>query len=138
MVFAKIVEGRKRQKKCLKQVMRIANTYRNRALAYWIQSKGLDILLNVRWGDERSYGFVFEGIEKGGTVGVSTNGCIRDKSDRYYFKKGLARMVEVVRPECIVNYSCTPEDIFGEYRDAGIDVVQIENYLQLVKGKVVD
>jgi len=117
--------------------MQIWNTYRNRALAFWLQNNGIDIILNVRWGDERTYDFAFEGIEQGGTVAVSTNGCIQNKTDRDYFKKGLAKMVEVVKPNTIVNYSCTPEDIFGQYKEQGIEVVQIENYAHTVRKAVV-
>ena len=57
--------------------MQIWNTYRNRAIAYWLQSNGVRIIPNIRWGDERTYAFAFEGIEQGGTVAVSTNGCIQ-------------------------------------------------------------
>jgi len=47
-------------------------------------------------------------------------------------------MIEVVKPETVVNYSYTPDDIFGEYRDSGIEIIQIENYKQTVRKKVVD
>jgi len=117
--------------------MQIWNTYRNRAIAYWLQSNGIDIVLNVRWGDERSYEFAFEGIAQGGTVAVSTNGCIQDKLDRYYFKKGLAEMVKRLKPDTIVNYSCTPDDIFEKYRDGGIEIIGIENYALTVREKAV-
>jgi len=39
--------------------------YRNRAVGYWLQSNGIDIVPNVRWSDERSYSFAFEGLEQG-------------------------------------------------------------------------
>ena len=116
--------------------MQIWNTYRNRAIAYWLQSNGVNIVPNVRWGDERTYAFAFEGIAQGGTVAVSTNGCIQKKLDRYYFQKGLARMVEVLRPDTIVNYSYAPDNIFGEYRAQGIKVVAIENYALTVRKAV--
>ena len=110
--------------------MQIWNTYRNRAIAYWLQSNGVDIIPNIRWGDERTYSFAFEGIEQGGTVAVSTNGCIQKKLDRHYFAKGLAKMVEVLKPDTIINYSYTPDDIFAQYRDQGIEIIQIENYAE--------
>ena len=115
--------------------MQIWNTYRNRALAYWLQSNGVDIVPNVRWGDERTYKFAFEGLASGGSVAVSTNGCIQGKVDRRYFQKGLAAMVEALKPETIVNYSQTPENIFAEYAKQGIRVVQIENYIRTVRAK---
>ena len=116
--------------------MQIWNTYRNRAISYWLQNNGIDIIPNLRWGDERTYSFAFEGIEQGGTVAMSTNGCIQKKLDRYYFTKGLARMVEVVKPNTIVNYSYTPDDIFAPHKNQGIEIIQIENYAEIVRRKV--
>jgi hypothetical protein len=36
-------------------------------------------------------------------------------------------MVEVLKPDTIINYSYTPSDIFGAYKERGIEVIQIEN-----------
>lgn len=37
-------------------------------------------------------------------------------------------MVEALRPETIICYSDTPEDIYGAYRKQGIRLVSIENH----------
>ena len=118
-------------------VMQMWNTYRNRALAYWLQDSGIDIVMNVRWGDERRYDFVFEGLEQGGTYAVCTNGCIRRKLDRHYFKKGLSQMVELLKPDTIVNYGSKADDIFGQYRDLGIEVITL-NYWRDAFRKLAD
>jgi hypothetical protein len=107
--------------------MQMWNTYRNRALAYWLQSNGIKTITNVRWGDERTYGFVFEGLAQGGTYAVCTNGCIKSGLDRYYFKKGLAKMVELLKPDTIVNYGSSADDIFGKYKEQGIEIITL-NY----------
>ena len=91
----------------------------------------------MRWGDERTYDFAFEGIEQGGSFAVGTNGCIQDKLDRYYFKKGLSEMVKRLKPSTIISYSDTPNDIFDKYRSAGIEIIGIENHWLAVKKKVV-
>lgn len=113
--------------------MQIWNTYRNRAMGYWMQSNGISIVPNVRWGDERTYHFAFEGLPIGGTLAISTNGCIQKKLERYYFKKGLAQMVKELSPKTIINYSYTPDDIFEEYRQQDIEIIGIENYAQTVR-----
>lgn len=113
--------------------MQIWNTYRNRAIAYWLQANSVAIVPNIRWGDERTYSFAFEGIEKGGTVAISTNGCIQKKLDRYYFAKGLERMVESLKPDTIINYSYTPDDIFSSCREKGIEIIQIENHFETLR-----
>lgn len=106
--------------------MQIWNTYRNRAIGYWLQNNGIDIVTNVRWGDERTYAFAFEGLPKGGTYAVCTNGCIQGKLDRYYFQKGLEKMVEVLNPDTILNYQGIPEDIFGSYKEQGIEILTLD------------
>jgi len=117
--------------------MQIWNTYRNRCIAYWLENNGVAVIPNVRWGDERTYDFAFEGLAPGGNFAVSTNGCIQNKTDRYYFKKGLEKMVDVLKPQTIVNYSQMPDDIFGRYRDMGINIVEIENHSLTVRRAVV-
>jgi len=116
--------------------MQIWNTYRNHAIAYWLQRNEINTILNIRWGDERTYKFAFEGIEKGGSVAVGTNGCIQDKSDRYFFKKGLAEMVATIKPDTIISYSSTPDDIFGIYKEQGIEIIKIEHYALTVRKAV--
>ncbi|WP_303174463.1 DUF4417 domain-containing protein [uncultured Desulfovibrio sp.] len=113
--------------------MQIWNTYRNRSIAYWLQREDVPIIPNVRWGDERTYAFAFEGLAEGGTVAVSTNGTLRGKMDREYFKQGLAYMVAVLRPKTIVNYSQTPDDIFGPYKAKGLEIVELPHYARIVR-----
>jgi len=106
-------------------VMQIWNTYRNRAIAYWLQNNGINIVTNIRWGDFRSYDFAFEGLEKGGSYAIGSHGCIQDKTDRFYFIEGLIKMVEVLQPETIINYSYYSKDIFDEYKEKGIEIITL-------------
>ena len=53
-------------------VMQIYNVFRNRWCgAYWA-SKGIRVIPSVNWGDESTFDFCFQGIEKGSTVALST------------------------------------------------------------------
>ena len=53
-------------------VMQLYNVFRNRWCgAYWV-SKGIRVVPTVNWGDESTFDFCFEGIEKGSVVAVST------------------------------------------------------------------
>lgn len=47
-------------------VMQQWNTYRNRALAAWLQNNGIELIPNVRFNDERTYDFCFDGNGKKG------------------------------------------------------------------------
>ena len=117
--------------------MQIWNTYRNRAIAFWLQNNSVDVIPNIGWGDERSYSFCFDGIPKGSTVAISTNGCIRDKRDRFYFKKGLGKMIEVIKPSAVINYSNMPDDIFLPFIEQGHKIIGIENYYDTLRRKKV-
>lgn len=76
-----------------------------------------------------------EGLELGGTVAISTNGCIQGKENRNYFKKGLKEMIAVLKPKTIINYSYTLDNIFLPYKKVGIKIIEIENYINTVRKK---
>ena len=50
----------------------------NRKLTYWLQNRGISVVPNVRFGDERSYKFCFEGIPKNSVISVGTLGCTKN------------------------------------------------------------
>jgi hypothetical protein len=113
--------------------MQIWNTYRNRAIGFWLHQNGVNIVSNVRWGDSRTYKFAFEGLERGGTVAVSTCGCIGNIRDRIIFRNGLKTLVDSIAPKTIICYSQMPEDIFGFASQKGIRLISIEHYAKTVR-----
>lgn len=116
--------------------MQIWNTYRGRALAFWLQSNGIEIIPNVRFNDERTYDFCFDGLEKNKTVAVGTHGCIKSRIDREYFKKGLAETVKRLKPQTIIVYGRAPDDIFKEYRDTGLHIIPFESEISKARRQV--
>lgn len=108
--------------------MQIWNTYRNRALAFWLQKNGVNIIPNIRWGDKRSYEFCFEGIKKGGNIAISSYGVLKNRNNREIFKNGLGVMIENIRPNKIINYSYAPKDVWLNYQNSIDDLIVIENY----------
>ncbi len=108
-------------------VMQQWNTYRGRALANWMQKNGIEIIPNVRFNDERTYDFCFDGIEMNKTISVGTHGCIKCKDDREHFKLGLSELVRRLSPQNIIVYGSAPDDIFKEYKDSGINILAFES-----------
>ena len=108
-------------------VMQMWNTYRNRALSVWLQDNSIDVIPNVRFNDERTYDFCFDGIEKNKTVAVGTHGSIKRIEDNEYFKSGLAELVKRLTPKTIIVYGAAPADIFGEYENKGIKIIPFES-----------
>lgn len=89
------------------KVLQIYNVFRNRWCgAYWA-SKGLRVIPTVNWGDESTFDFCFEGIEKGSTVAVSTymaaeHGNHSDQKD--WFMPGYNEILRRIEPETIICY----------------------------------
>ena len=108
-------------------VMQMWNTYRGRAIANWMQTNGIEVIPNVRWNDERTYEFCFDGIESNGTIAVDTHGYIRHAADKEYFKKGRAELVKRLSPKDIIVYGSAPDDIFKSYKDLGINIIQFDS-----------
>lgn len=66
--------------------------------AYW-QSKGLIVYPTISWGDARSYGFCFDGIEQNAVVAVGMIGC---KHNKFAFMRGYNAMLEKLSPSTII------------------------------------
>ena len=97
-----------------------AATYLNRAIGYYEQRRGVNVIPNVRWGDTSTYDFCFLGIPKHSVVSISTHGAIaRSRATgnflRNCFKDGLAKMLDVLEPTDVLVYGYMPDDIFGEF-----------------------
>lgn len=89
-------------------VMQLYNVFRNRWCgAYWA-SKGIRVVPTVNWGDESTFDFCFEGIEKGSVVAVSTymaseHGNRADQKE--WFLKGYNEMIRRIEPEKVICYN---------------------------------
>lgn len=102
--------------------LQITNTYFNRACGCYLQSNGLYVIPNVRWGDERSYlplfdeiPFAFAGIQKNHIVSISTHGCLKGSENKRYFREGLRQMINYLEPKVVIVHGKMPDDIFGEF-----------------------
>ena len=107
-------------------VMQLWNIYRSRAIGFWLQANDVRVIVNVRWGDCRTYRICCDGAPKGCAISVGTVGSIQSVEDRRFFEEGLAVVVERLQPRAIVVYGSAPEGIFGKYRKAGIEIVQFD------------
>lgn len=118
-------------------VMQEWNTYRNRAIGYWLQENDITVIPNIRFSDERSYSFCCDGITQGGTIAVGSHGCIKIKEERNYFEKGLDKIIQKLEPKRILVYGKAPESIFGDYIKGGIEICQYDSDCSISR-KVVD
>ena len=102
--------------------VQIANTYRNRAIGYYLQTHGAYVIPQVRWGNALTYTtevlpekLAFLGVEKHSIVAIGTYGCIRSHTDKKHFKAGLAAMLDELEPEIVLVYGSMPDSIFKDF-----------------------
>ncbi len=107
-------------------VMQLWNIYRSRAIGFWLQINGIKVIVNIRFGDHRTYRFCCDGVANGGTIAIGTNGACGDDEDRYYLEEGLAYVVKHIKPETIVVYGPAPDSIFAKYAKQGIKIIQFD------------
>ncbi len=98
-------------------VMQLYNVFRNRWCgAYWA-SKGMRVIPTINWGDESTFDFCFDGVEKGSVVAVSTymasaHGNREDQKD--WFMTGYNEMLRRIEPEKIICYNTPFTEMQGD------------------------
>lgn len=107
--------------------MQLWNTYRNRATGHWLQSNGVRVIPNIRWGDSRSYEFCFLGVRKRSIIAVGSHGLLRIKEERQLFTQGLDEAVRRIKPPIIIVYGAAPSSLFDKYKEEGIEIIQFDS-----------
>lgn len=85
-------------------VMQKWNIYRSRAIGNYLQSNGIKVIPNIRYGDGRTYDTACAGISKNSIVAIGTNGCIKDKTDRKYTDDGFEVIIKKITPKVVIIY----------------------------------
>lgn len=115
-------------------VMQFWNIYRSRAIGKWLQDNGINVIANIRFGDERTYKACCYGVPKNGIISIGTHGCIRIKEDRHYLIEGLDVVVKALQPKIIIVYGSAPDSIFEKYKKMGIEILQFDSDYAISRG----
>lgn len=122
--------------------VQIANVYRNRAIGHFYQRKGIYVIPNVRWGDERSYTkcilpekFAFLGVPKDSIVCIGTYGACKSPEEKYHMREGLKAMLDELVPQTVLVYGAMPDVIFNGLLER-THFIQYPDWISLKKGKV--
>ena len=115
-------------------VMQFWNIYRSRAIGKWLQDNGINVIANIRFGDERTYKACCYGVPKNGIISIGTHGCIRIKEDRHYLIEGLDFVVKALQPKIIIVYGSAPDSIFEKYKKMGIEILQFDSDYAISRG----
>lgn len=108
-------------------VMQLWNIYRSRAIGNWLQSNGINVIANVRFGDSRTFKACCFGIPQNSTIAIGTHGCIKLLEDRSYTASGIEYVVEHLKPQRIVVYGTAPAYIFDNVKAKGIEILQFDS-----------
>lgn len=98
-------------------IMQYWNIFRSRVIATWLKDNGINVIPNVRTGDERTFEIACEGIEKNSIIAIGSHGCVKSKVDREFFQKGLEYIVNSLSPKIIILYGAKPDSIFNKYEE---------------------
>jgi hypothetical protein len=118
--------------------MQIWNTYRGKALAHWLQENGVEVIPNVRWGDERTFELACYGVESGKTIAVGTHGCIKTVEGRNMFITGFDYVINKLKPKTVIVYGRMPDKIFCLAKMQGIKLIPFESEFSLSHPKEVN
>ena len=105
----------------------VVNKYRNHAIGYYLQKKGVYVIPNVRWGDERTYTtkmfsqpLAFLGVEKHSIVSIGTYGVVKTALEKQHFKAGLEAMLDYLEPRIVLVYGSMPKTLFADYEKSTV------------------
>lgn len=98
------------------------NVYRSRALGYYWQREGLNVIPALSWSTPESYRFAFNGLEPGGTYAVSTVGVKNSENALKIWHDGMECAIRKLKPIRILQYG---GDIGFDFGDC--EVVNYKN-----------
>ncbi len=118
--------------------MQIWNIFRSRALGYFLQSKGIKVVPNIRFSDNRTYDIACAGVAKSSTIALSTHGLVKIKKEKEVFKKGLHYIIKKLTPKTIIIYGTAPNDVFEQYKLQGIEILSYESKISKIHKKEIN
>lgn len=104
----------------------IWNIYRDRLTCEWLRSLGLNVIFNLRWGDYRTYKYVFTGIEKHSVLAIGSHGLIKHPENRTIFMNGFREMIRRLEPSDLVIYGPYTHEMKELCEENGVKVVHFD------------
>ena len=93
--------------------MQIYNHYRKHWIGAYLQDEGIQIIPTISWGEVKSFEWCFDGEPSGGTVAISSVGCMNSAHRKALFIRGCQEMMRRLEPELIIWHGEVPEECQG-------------------------
>ncbi len=106
--------------------------YNSRATGVFLQNNGIPIIPCVRWGDESSYAFCFDGLKQHSLLAVGTLGTLKDADDKRFFLKGFLKMIERLQPLGLLIYGNLPYELKQECNQKNIYIKEYPTEWQTI------
>ena len=92
------------------KAQQIWNCWRNRAMAYWMQEQGINVIPNACWGDADSLAWAFDGLPEDSVLAITTQGCMQ-KTDyrKQILVNGIHELIRQKHPTKLVVYGKFPD-----------------------------
>lgn len=113
------------------KAIQIYNHYRKHWVGAYLQEAGVQVIPTISWSTPDSFEWCFDGEPEGGTVAVSSVGCMNSKTKKQLFLSGYNEMVKRVQPDSIIFYGNVPEECNG-------NIVRIKAFQEKFKEAVCD
>ena len=95
------------------KAIQIYNHYRKHWCGAYLQEYECKVIPTISWSTPDSYEWCFDGEPEGGTVAVSSVGCMNGIGKKHLFLSGYNAMIERLHPESIIFYGSVPEECTG-------------------------
>lgn len=113
------------------KAIQIYNHYRKHWVGAYLQEAGIKVIPTISWSTPDSFEWCFGGEPTGGTVAVSSVGCMNGKESKALFFEGYGEMVNRLHPETIIFYGTIPDECKG-------NIVKIKAFTDKFKEAVCD
>lgn len=84
--------------------MKIWNVYRSKLIGQQMQKAGIEVIPTLQWAEPASFDYCFDGIEKGGTVAVSTIGVKKTEEQLKIWFDGMDEAIKRIKPSTVLCY----------------------------------
>lgn len=99
-------------------IMQIYNIFRSRMVGCWLQDNGINVIVNIRFGDYRTYKTCCIGAPKNSTIAIGSHGSMKVRESREILENGLFYVFDNLQPKNLVVYgtvSNTITDLCNKY-----------------------
>lgn len=108
------------------------NFYRMNAFGYWISTKNIPVIGNVRWGTKETWEYCFDGNTVNSMLAIGTVASgYRFLRNRQLFEDGFFYFIDKYRPTTLIVYGSANYKCFEQAKAIGINVVEYKSKASL-------